>query len=214
LLYTDEAIAELIGMAARRGLPSAIHTIGDGAMEQALCQLERAGRGLRHAVVHAQITGADQIVRLGRNRLQVLAQPIFLRADTPIAAARAGDAVRTSYRFKSMLMSGARVAFGSDSPVEPFDVMPNVYCAVTRKGSAAAAVLHPEEAFTMEEALFAYTAAGAYASGEEHVKGRIKPGMYADYVIWDRSLDDVLPEDIPSVRADITVIAGETIYLR
>ncbi|MBR5502673.1 MAG: amidohydrolase family protein, partial [Oscillospiraceae bacterium] len=54
----------------------------------------------------------------------------------------------------------------------------------------------PEQAFTVEQALHSYTEAGAYASFEENVKGRIEKGMYADFVLLEDDVFSVEPAHI------------------
>lgn len=214
-LYRTDELCALVRESASHGMPAAIHAIGDAAMQQVLDAFEREGRGLRNAVVHAQITTADQIRRCGRLGLCILAQPIFLKADVPIVARRVGGALSaTSYRWRSMLCGGARVAFGTDCPVEPFDVFENLYRAVSRRAGPGDAPFLPDEAFTLDEAIYAYTAAGAYASGEENVKGLIWPEMLADFVVLDRRLPENEPEALLETQVRATYIGGDLVYER
>lgn len=213
VLHDDETLQALVGEATRHGLPVAIHAIGDAAMERALNAFEKEGRGLRNAVVHAQLTTRAQVIRCGQMGLTILAQPIFLDADAPIVQSRAGGALaETSYRWRSMLAAGAHVAFSTDAPVEPFDPMPNLYCAMTRRTLGGVAPYLPEEAFTLSEALYAYTAAGAYASGEEREKGRIAPGMLADFVLLDTKLSEKEPASIREAGVKATFVGGKCVY--
>lgn len=211
-LYSDGELTALVAEAARHGLPSAIHAIGDAATEQTLCAFE-ATPGLRHAVVHAQIMTAEQTIRCGRLGLSIMAQPIFLDADAPIVTSRVGEALAaTSYRWRTMLAAGAHVAFSTDCPVEPFDPMPNLYCAITRRGLHGQDAYLPGEAFTLEEALYAYTAAGAYVSGHEAERGVIAPGMLADFAVFDRKLNANEPASLLEMGIAKTYIGGECVF--
>lgn len=212
-MYEDAALTALVAEAAAHGMPTAIHAIGDAAMQQTLDAFATAGAGLRHAVVHAQITDWAQVARCGAMGLTIMAQPIFLDADIPVVRRRVGDDLAdASYRWRSMLAGGAHVAFGTDCPVETYDPMPNLYCAITRKRLSGGEPYLPGEAFTLDEALYAYTAAGAWASGEEADKGRIQPGMLADYVLLNRRLDDKEPTSLLETGIVETVIGGDTVY--
>lgn len=212
-IYDNAAMEAMVREAAAHDMPVAVHVIGDAATQQALDAIERAGRGLRHALVHAQIMDAEQAVRCGRLGLCVLAQPIFLDADAPIVRSRVGDALAdTSYRWHTMLGAGAHVAFSTDCPVEPFDTMPNLYCAVTRKSQRQNAPYLPEEAFALEEALCAYSAAGAFASGEEGEKGQVKPGHLADFVMLNQKLDEKTPAQLLETGVAQTYIGGDVVY--
>ena len=212
-IYDDAMMQAMVREAAAHDMPVAIHVIGDAATQQALDAIEREGRGLRHALVHAQIMDAEQAIRCGRMGLCILAQPIFLDADAPIVHARVGDALAgSSYRWRTIMGAGAHVAFSTDYPVEPFDTMPNLYCAVTRTSPNQNKPYLPEEAFQLEEALYAYSAAGAYISGEEDKKGQIKRGQQADFVILNQKLDEKTPVQLLETGVAQTYIGGELVY--
>lgn len=212
-IYSDAEMRQLVREAAAHGMPVAIHAIGDAAMEQALSAIAQEGKSLRHAIVHAQIASAEQTMRCGAMGLVIMAQPIFLEADIPVIESRVGaERAHTSYRWRAMQGAGAHVAFGTDCPVEPYDPMPNLYCAITRHGLTHHTPYLPAEAFTLDDALYAYTAAGAYASAEEHEKGKIAPGQWADYVIFDRRLNEKEPASLLETGVLATVIGGETVY--
>ncbi|MDR0929358.1 MAG: amidohydrolase [Oscillospiraceae bacterium] len=213
-LYGDDEMTALVAEATANGLPCAVHAIGDAAMEQTLNAFAKAGGGFRQAVVHAQITTAAQVARCGAMGVSILAQPIFLRADVPIVRERAGALADTSYRWRSMLSGGARVAFGTDCPVEPFDPLPGLYYAITRRALPGGAAYLPDEAFTLSEALYAYTAAGAYASGEEGYKGRIAPGMLADFAVLSEKLTEEEPERLLSAKVAHTFIDGQCVFTK
>lgn len=214
-IYDDETLAGLVNCATAHGMPVAVHVIGDAAMQQALDAVGAHGRGLRNALVHAQISTAEQVVRCGQVGMVIMAQPIFLEADAPLVKVRVGeDLAQTSYRWRTMLGAGAHVAFGTDCPVEPYDTMRNLYCAITRHGVAQQVPYLPEEAFSLEEALYAYTVAGAYASGEETEKGCIQPGMVADFVVLDRRLEENEPAALLETKVVATYIGGEEVYRR
>jgi predicted amidohydrolase YtcJ len=205
-----------VELAAKYGVPSAIHVIGDAAFSQALCTLGGTWYGsshaLNHALVHAQITNWDQIREAGSRGLNILAQPVFLRTDAPIVRDRVGDRADSSYRWRTMLGAGATVAFSTDSPVEPFDPMLNMYCAITRHGPDSTEPYLPDEAFTLDEALYAYTAAGARVSGESGLKGRIAHGQLADFVILDGKLNPNDPRALLTTGVRETFISGKSVW--
>ena len=121
----------------------------------------------------------------------------------------------TSYSWKTLLDKGATVANGTDCPVEWPEPMRGLQCAVTRQPlDASIPPYRPEEAMSVEEALHLYTAGGAYASCEEHTKGRIAPGMLADFVILERSPFDVPPQEIHRIRTIATYLGGRCVYRR
>ena len=119
-----------------------------------------------------------------------------------------------SYNFKTMIDSGVHVSFGSDCPVEPFNVFNGIYCAVTRKdlsGFPEKGWL-PEQKVSVEEAVFAFTKEGAYASFEENIKGSIEEGMLADFIVIDKDIFSVSPDEIKDIKIEMTFVDGKLKY--
>jgi hypothetical protein len=114
-----------------------------------------------------------------------------------------------------LLNSGARLAFGSDSPVEDLDVMKGIHAAVTRcraDGSPGPNGWYPEQRLTVEEAVYAYTAGAAFASGEEKIKGTLTPGKLADAVVLSQDIFTIDPMAILETRVIATLFNGEFVY--
>lgn len=149
-------------------------------------------------------------------------QPVFIHEDARIAAARVGaKKALSSYAFKTLRDSGVRIPIGTDCPVESFDPFPNLFCAVTRSTlpviskdneKPPAISLNPDEALTMSEAVSAYTADSAYASFDEHNKGLLKPGQYADLIMLSRNIFCLKPEELLKTEVVMTVLGGKIIY--
>ncbi|HRV34217.1 MAG TPA: amidohydrolase family protein, partial [Anaerovoracaceae bacterium] len=118
------------------------------------------------------------------------------------------------YNWRTMADTGVLYACGSDAPVEHFDVMKNIYCAVTRKTLAGDPPegWYPEQRLTVEQAVRGFTINGAYASGEETLKGSIVPGKYADFVLLERDIFAIAPREIKEVDVLMTVLGGEIVY--
>lgn len=217
-IYTQDELDALVGEAHRRSIPAAIHAIGDGAVEMALNAIGRARREYpylrpRHGIVHCQLTDARQLERFRELDVLAYVQPIFIDYDMHIVYSRAGEKlVSTSYAWKTLIDSGVHTSFGTDCPVESFRPLPGIYCAVTRRDLKGSGPFLPDERVTRAEALYAYTAAGAYASGDELVKGKIRPGMYADFTTLDTDLLTCPDEDILKARVTGTYIDGERVF--
>ena len=101
---------------------------------------------------------------------------------------------------------------GSDCPVEPFDILPNLEYAVTRTNPDTGTSWHTEHSLTLEEAIDAFTKEGAYASFSENVRGTLSVGKYADLVVLDRDLFDVSPSELHHVEVELTVVDGKIVY--
>lgn len=141
---------------------------------------------LRHAVVHCQITGSGLLDRIARDDVLVFGQPIFLDYDMNIVEKLYGKELAfASCAFGALLRKGVHLSYGTDCPVEDCNPFPNLYMAVTRKDrhGRPADGFYPGECVDVETAVDAYTLKSAYAEFQEDVKGRIKPGYYADMVL-------------------------------
>ena len=220
-VFSQETFDELIGYANAHGMQVAVHTIGDACLDRVLSALDKALEAdprtdHRHGIVHCQICRPDQLDKMAEMKLHIYAQSIFLDYDIHIVEQRVGEELAaTSYSWKTLLDKGATVSNGTDCPVELPFAMGGIQCAVTRrdlKGSVHAYL--PHEAFSVQEALDSYTSAGAYASFEEGIKGRIEPGMLADFVVLGEDPFAVDPAVIKDISVDMTVVGGRMVYRR
>ena len=217
--FSQEELDEIVTFCHKNGRATAIHCIGDGAARLALNSIEKARRisnaGLRHGLVHCQISDRPLLEKMRELELLAYIQPIFLDYDIHIVYQRVGaDIAQTSYQFKTLKDLGVKISLGSDCPVEPFDPLPNIYCAVTRKdlrGFPKGGYL-AEQALSVQEAVFAYTSGSAYCSNEENVKGQLREGFYADMIVLNKDIFSIAPEGIPDARVLMTVVAGKIIY--
>ena len=146
--------------------------------------------------------------------LHVYSQSIFLDYDIHMVKDRVGEKLAdTSYSWKTLLKTGATVSNGTDCPVELPFALGGIQCMVTRADLKGSGVTYlPKEAFTVQEALDSYTSAGAYASFEETVKGKIAPGMLADFVVLGGDPFVVAPVAIKDISVCATYVGGEKVF--
>jgi len=71
----------------------------------------------------------------------------------------------------------------------------------------------PEQKITVEQALIAYTQNAAYASLDEDKKGSIEKGKLADFVIIDRDIRTIAPEQIKDASILATYVGGKKVSL-
>ena len=217
-VFTAQEFEDLIGCAHENGMQIAVHCIGDAcldlvlnAMEKAITAHPRADH--RHGIVHCQITRPDQLQRIADLKLHVYAQSIFLDYDIHIVRERVGsDLARSSYSWKTLMGKGVTVSNGSDCPVEFPHVMAGIQCAVTRRDLKGDGPYLEEEAFTVREALDSFTIAGARASFEEAKKGRIEPGMLADFVVLGGNPFETAPDRMKEIPVLSTYLGGNSVY--
>src|SRR4029077_3003560 len=223
LLVTDSASRrQEILSADSAGLQVAVHAIGDRANAMLLGFFEaaihrNAARDRRFRVEHAQHLRQQDIPRFGALGVIPSMQPYHAIDDGRWAGNRLDSArLRGTYAFRTLLDTGARLAFGSDWTVAPLDPIQGIYAAVTRRtlDGKNPGGWFPEQKITLEESLRAYTAGVARAGFAEDRVGVLRPGMLADMVLLDRDLFALAPEDLGGVRVVRTVVGGRLVFER
>ena len=197
-----------------------VHAIGDSAIRDLLnIFLDVADahgqRDRRFRIEHAQHIHPDDIERFAVQDIIASMQPYHAIDDGRWAEGVIGpERSKTTYAFRSLIESGARVSFGSDWYVAPATPIEGIYAAVTRRtiDGANPEGWVPEQKISVERALRAYTADAAYASFEEDIKGMVKVGMLADLVLLDRDLTSIAPETISDARVLTTIVGGKIVY--
>ena len=208
--------------ADRAGLQVAVHAIGDRANFTILGMYEQASqqdgaRDRRFRIEHAQHLRAEDIPRFGKLRVIASMQPYHAIDDGRWAEKRIGpERAKGTYAFRSLLDSGAILAFGSDWDVAPMQPLMGIYAAATRRtldGKRPGGWV-PEQKISAAEAVRAYTMGSAYASFNERIKGSIEPGKLADMVILSDDILEIPPADIEKARVAATIFNGKVIYRR
>jgi predicted amidohydrolase YtcJ len=219
-MFPEGIMEKRILEADRAGLQLAIHAIGDRANSLLLDMVEKAvaangPRDRRWRVEHAQHMRPADIARFGRLGLVAAVQPYHAIDDGRWAEGKIGpERARTTYAFESLRRAGAVLAFGSDWTVAPLSPILGIYAAVTRRtldGKRPGGWI-PEEKVTVEEAVRAYTASGAWVQFAEAAKGTIEAGKLADLVVLDRDIFTIPPEEIGGTKVRMTVFEGRIIY--
>ena len=204
------------------GFQAAVHAIGDRANRVVLDAFEVVIADYpdnpgRHRVEHVQLLTRADVSRFAELGIIAAMQPTHATSDMYWAEQRVGPAgIRFAYAWRSLLDSGARLALGSDFPVEEVNPMLGIYAAVTRKDLQGwpEGGWHPTESMTRAEALRGFTLDAARAAFMEQRVGSLEPGKRADFVILDRDIMTVAEADIPSTTVLETWLDGERVYAR
>jgi predicted amidohydrolase YtcJ len=218
LLNPPEKMYEWISGADKAGLHVIVHAIGDRAIGMLLDIFERVGkengaRDRRFRVEHTQHLRERDIPRFAQLDVIASMQPYHAIDDGRWAEQFIGKRIATTYAFRSLLDAKARLAFGSDWFVAPATPLEGIYAAVTRRtiDDKNPNGWVPAQKITVEEALRAYTANGAYASFDESRKGTLTAGKLADLVVVDRDLFSSQPEEIRNAKVVTTVVGGKVV---
>jgi len=206
--------------ADKAGLQVMIHAIGDEANKTILDLFQQAvekngARDRRFRIEHAQHIRASEIPRFGKQRVIASMQPYQCADDGRWCNKRIGpERSKGTYAFRTLLDTGAVLAFGSDWTVAPLNPMEGLKAAVTRQTLDGK---HPggwvaEQKISLEEAVRAYTVGSAYAEFQEKVKGSLVPGKLADLVMLDRDIFKIDPADLNKVEVAMTIVDGRVVW--
>ncbi|HEX8160600.1 MAG TPA: amidohydrolase [Pyrinomonadaceae bacterium] len=219
-MFPPEKMYANILAADRAGLQVMIHAIGDKANDTILSFYERVekedgARDRRYRIEHAQHIRPEDVARFGRDRVVASMQPYHCIDDGRWAEKRIGHKrAETTYPFRTLLDTGATLAFGTDWYVAPLNPLYGIYAAVTRRtldGKNPGGWI-PEQKITVEEAVRAYTVGSAFAEFTDDVKGTLAPGKLADLVIIDRDIFKIDPVEIEKAKVATTIMDGRVVY--
>lgn len=210
-------IAELC---RNKNLQCCVHGIGDRGNREILNVFEdvlqnEKHKDLRWRIEHAQHLNENDIPRFGRLGVIASMQSIHCTSDAPFVEKRLGQhrAKTGAYAWRSLVDSGARLANGTDCPVESENPYECIYAAVTRKRIDNGFTFYPEQSLSRLEALKSYTIWNAYAAKEEHIKGSLEVGKLADFIVLDRDLMLCEDKNIPGTKVKKVFLSGEEIYI-
>lgn len=197
----------------------AAHAIGDAANAEVLNAVAEVGESFkgdrRWRIEHAQVVDPADLARFGKHGIIASMQPVHQTSDRLMAEARLGPArLAGAYAWRSIADTGARLAFGSDAPVELPDVFAGLATAFTRTDAAGEPFggWRPEQRVTREEALAAYTVGAAYAGFAEGRFGKLAAGERADFVLVDRDPLLATPAELRAAKVLETWVGGMRVF--
>ncbi len=198
-----------------------IHAIGDRAHDEsarafadAISTSSRTSEH-RHNLIHAYFATEESLQHMARHQIAAVIQPTFIYYEGDDLFRDVGAELAHRYKpMRTYLDRGIPVIATSDVPsTVGFNPAVGLYALVTRK-SFKGTPIAPQEAVTREEALRAYTVSSPWLTREEHLKGRLQPGMLADIAVLDRDYFTCPDESIKDIFVTMTVLGGEVVYTR
>ena len=215
-------ILEAARFALAHGFQAGTHAIGDRANRIVLDAYETAFRenptvrDPRFRIEHAQILDAADIPRFGKLGVLAAMQGIHCPSDRPWAPRRLGEArVREgAYVWRKLLDTGARIANGTDAPVEDVSPLQNFHATVTRQDASGQPPggFDPDQKLTRAEALRTMTLEAAYFSFAEGEKGSIEAGKVADLVVLSQDILAVPDEALLKTEILATIVDGKVLH--
>ena len=217
-IWSLERFTQMAAACDKLGLQIFVHACGDGAVRRTLDGYEavqklNGKRDSRHRVEHIEVIHPDDMPRF--KELDVIAsmQPLhspLTGQDADVWLTRTGpQRWPVSFAWRDLKNAGAKMAFGSDWTVAPFNPMLGLYAALNRQKWAPE---DPDQRLTLEETLIGYTRGAAYAEFQEHQKGQLKEGYLADIVLLSEDIFQTKPEDIADVKPLLTMVDGKVVY--
>jgi predicted amidohydrolase YtcJ len=200
------------------GYQVAIHTGGDAAVDMALDAIELAMNANprpdpRHRIEHSVLNTDKALQRTKDLGVVISTQPTIIRAFAD-GCLRIWGEERTQRMIptRTWLNMGVPLALSSDAPSMPWwDPQSTLFASIVRTSWSKKPV-SPEQALTIEEAMYAHTMGGAYADFAENKKGSLEPGKFADLTVWDDNPYTVEPADLLKLNIDLTMVGGKIVF--
>jgi len=224
-ILSEDQIYQASKRFAQAGFQTAAHAIGDrtnrivlNAFERVIKEFPKADLRLR--VEHAQILDSQDIPRFGRLGVIASMQPTHLTSDAPWVPTRIGAERMDegAYVWQKLRQSKAMLVSGSDAPVESVNPLFGIYAAVTRQTQERlpANGWSFDQHLSLPEALESYTKNAAFAAFWDKDMGTLEPGKYADIVVLDRDLGELVqgkrPQEILNAKVLMTISNGRIVY--
>ncbi|MCZ2389854.1 MAG: amidohydrolase [Acidobacteria bacterium] len=211
---------EYVSAADKNGLQVMIHAIGARTNATILDIYERVEKengpsDRRFRIEHAQHLRVSDIPRFAKLGVIASMQPVHLTDDGRWAEKRLGkERLKGTYAFKSLIESGAHVAFGTDWSVAPLNPLFGIYAAVTRRTTddKNPGGWLPDEKISVDQAVLCYTLGSAYAEYQENEKGTLEVGKLADLVILSDDIFVIDPVKIAEVKVLKTIVGGSVVF--
>jgi predicted amidohydrolase YtcJ len=221
--WAPDELADAVRAFDAAGFQIHIHAIGDGGVRMALDAIEHAQRyngaaDRRPVIAHTQLVHVDDVSRFASLGVIANFEPIWSQLDpimVELTIPRLGpERSRLQYQIGTLAGSGARISFGSDWPVSSLNPIEGLAVAVTRTTNAGtpAGGWLPEERVPLLQAISAYTAGTAYQAFDEHDRGTLARGAWADLAVLAADITTLDGDEARDITVDHTMLAGATVH--
>jgi predicted amidohydrolase YtcJ len=216
LTMTQEEIHEAVDDAHTHNFQVGIHANGDVTIDMVLKAYERAlakwpHPDRRHRIEHCSLVNPDLLKRI--KAIGAVPTPFwtYIYYHGEKWKEYGEEKMRSMFAHRSFLDAGIIVAGASDYTPGPFEPLMAIQSMVTRTDYAGR-TWGANQKVTVDEAIQIGTINGAWASGEEKLKGSIAAGKLADFVMLEKDPHEVAPDTIKDIKVVRTVVGGKTMY--
>ena len=221
LLVTEpDQLTQIMQLTLAAGFQTNVHAIGDLAnrlvldrFEMLIPEPQRAAG--RHRIEHAQIVSPQDIPRFAKLHILPAMQAVHATSDKNMAQDRLGVArLRGAYAWRSFIDQGSIIVGGSDYPVELAEPFHGIHASVTRQdhNNEPAGGWLPQQRLSLIEALRSFSVDAAYGAFQENMLGTLQSGSWADFILLDKDIFNIPPEQIWQVQVEQTWVNGKQVY--
>ena len=217
-IWKPKDLNEAVAAFHDAGYQVSLHTVGDAALDMALDAIEKAMNknprsDPRHRIEHSVLNSDDALQRTKDLGVVISTQPTLIRAfgdatERIMGAERAQRIIPT----RTWLNMGIPLCLSSDAPSMPWWDPQTTLAAAIARISATNKPFAPEQALTIDEAMYAHTMGGAYADFAENIKGSLEPGKFADLIVWSDNPYSVSTIEILDLTIDLTMVGGRIVH--
>jgi predicted amidohydrolase YtcJ len=218
LLSNPEHFDSVAARIISKGFQMCTHAIGDSGNRTILNIYAKYLKGkndLRWRIEHAQVVNKNDFNLFGENSIIPSVQPTHATSDMYWAGDRLGsERVKGAYAFKDLLKQNGWIPLGTDFPVEDISTFKTFYAAVVRKDAKGWPEngYQIENALSREETLRGMTIWAAKSNFEEHEKGSLEKGKFADFIILDKDIMKADEKELLNIKVIKTFLGGEKVY--